>query len=142
MMMFQLLSGPTVLQENSSDVIMATGINSPSSPTSLAWYCVRSQPRRERLAISTLKQRYPLEICFPTIRYTKHSNNPGRNIESLFPGYFFAQFNSDESTRKVKYAQGVSHLVSCGDRLIEVRPNVIQEIKSITKNDMRLRAAA
>jgi len=114
---------------------METDINN-SSTAQKAWYCIRAQPRRERLATRTLAQRHAVELCFPTIRYPKEVNRRQRTIEPLFPGYFFARFNAAQLTRTIKYTQGVSNIVSCGNRLIAVDPGVIQEIKSITHNDI------
>ena len=114
--------------------MMELAMNTPPSK-SLAWYCVRTQPRREQLASNTLVQRYGIEVCAPTLRYPSHLKPRGRHTEPLFPGYFFARFNAAEYMRKVNYAQGVNTLVTRGHQLVEVHPTIIQDIQSITHND-------
>lgn len=57
-------------------------------------------------------------------------------MEPLFPGYFFAKFDPKFFTRRVKYAHGVGYILTRGERMIEVSPEIIEEIKKITHEEI------
>jgi len=68
-----------------------TDINSP------AWYCVRTQTKREHLAAKSLKQLEGVEAFCPRLKYRKATRR-GKIwwIEAMFPGYIFAFFARKE----------------------------------------------
>jgi len=75
-----------------------------------AWYCVRTQPKREAVAASQIAAR-GVEVFAPRIRFRRRT--PRGRVwfeESLFPGYIFARFDF-EMFRAVSSAVGVRGLV-------------------------------
>jgi len=68
-------------------------VKDPAVPPSLAWFCVRSQPKHEHIAAARLRES-GLEVFLPRIRFKKHSvRGPVWVTEALFPNYLFARFD-------------------------------------------------
>lgn len=108
-----------------------------------AWYCVRTQSKRENLASKALAQLEGVETFCPRLRYKKATRR-GKVwwIEAMFPGYIFARFSRIEMERAVVHTQGVMTLLKFGqevppipDRLIE---DLYQHIKDQESEDGEL----
>ncbi|MCX6875100.1 MAG: hypothetical protein NTW21_15010 [Verrucomicrobia bacterium] len=81
----------------------------------LAWFCVRTQTKREHIAAEHLRKLEGIEVFCPRMRYRKATRRGTVWwIEPLFPGYLLAKFNRAESERTVTYCQGVRGLVRFG----------------------------
>lgn len=99
------------------------------------WYCVRAQPRRERIAWNHLRSIEGLDVIFPRARYLRKSPQGKRWVlEALFPGYLFVQCPQHISTRALKYAMGVSYLVRRGQQLATLPQEAIDEILSLCQD--------
>ncbi|MGE9293911.1 MAG: transcription termination/antitermination protein NusG [Puniceicoccales bacterium] len=97
------------------------------------WYCLRTQPRRERIAWANLLELPEVEVLFPRARYQRKGPKGKRWVmEPLFPNYLFAKFDPMLQQRAVKYARGVSYLVKKGDELATVPEQVIADIAEIS----------
>ncbi|MEJ6582392.1 MAG: transcription termination/antitermination NusG family protein [Akkermansiaceae bacterium] len=86
-----------------------------------AWYVLRTQLKRERLAAANLRQLEGVEVFLPRLRYQKMTRR-GRVwwVEPLFPGYLLARFSLPEMGRVVTYSAGVSRIISFGADVPEV----------------------
>lgn len=94
------------------------------------WFCLRAQTKREHIAAACLHQNPKVEVFCPRVRFRKHtSRGPVWFVESMFPGYFFAQFEYASLNRWVRQAPGVSGFVQFGDRLGLLPDQLIGEIK-------------
>lgn len=81
------------------------------------WFCLRSQPKHEHIAAAYLRQIDGVEVLCPRIRYRKDTvRGPTWFNEALFPGYLFASFEFQTQFNKVRYAHGVSAVVTFGGR--------------------------
>lgn len=101
----------------------------------VAWFCLRSQPKHERIAAGHLRQ-IGIEVFNPRIRYARSTRNgPVEVVESLFPNYLFARFNWKTSLNLVHYAQGVSCIVHFGCRWPTVPDKIIEEIRRLVGPD-------
>lgn len=100
----------------------------------LPWFCIRSQPRRERIAWSQLTILPDVNVLFPRARYVRKGNKGKRLItEAIFPNYLFAQFDPKVNARAVGYARGVSYIVKKGEDFAEVPATVIAELDELTE---------
>lgn len=81
-----------------------------------AWYCVKTQTKREAIAATHLRELEGVEIFCPMLRYRKATRR-GKVwwVEAFFPGYLLARFDLERDERAVKYCQGVRGLVHFGD---------------------------
>ena len=81
----------------------------------LAWYCLRTQTKRENLAAAALREMGGIEVLSPRLRYKKATRR-GKVwwVEALFPGYILARFSLSEQERAVSYAKGVSRILRFG----------------------------
>jgi transcriptional antiterminator RfaH len=99
-----------------------------------AWYCVRSQPKREHIAAAHLRSALAagegVEVYCPRLRFEKMTRR-GRVwfTEALFPGYLFARFNLTAHQKIVTYAQGVTGIVRFGLKPTVVPDQAIQELR-------------
>jgi transcriptional antiterminator RfaH len=97
---------------------------------SRAWYCIRTQTKREHIAATILNQIENIEVFSPRISQVKKTRTgKKRFIEALFPGYFFAKFEYAAQFRIVMHSQGVSRIVELGDRKI-VPEHIIADLKA------------
>lgn len=99
--------------------------------SSVAWFCVRSQPRHEQIAARHLRQMKDVEVFNPLIRFARVTRNgPAWVTESLFPNYLFVRFDWKTSLPKVHYAPGVSGVVHFGTRWPSISEKVIEELRA------------
>ncbi|MBK1831030.1 hypothetical protein JIN77_09860 [Verrucomicrobiaceae bacterium R5-34] len=99
------------------------------SDDSPAWYCVRTQTKREHLAAKSLKQLEGIESFCPRLRYRKATRR-GKIwwVEAMFPGYIFAFFSRKQSERLVVHTPGVMKLLKFGDYVPEIKATFVAEL--------------
>ena len=86
------------------------------------WFCLRAQVKREHIAAACLRRHTEVTVFCPRVRFRKlTSRGPVWFVESMFPGYLFAQ---------VKQGTGVSGFVQFGDRLALLADELISEIRA------------
>lgn len=101
----------------------------PSSDQS-AWFCLKSQPRRERHARQCLETLPGVNPFAPTARYPRQSaKRKTLASEAVFPGYLFARFVPRDSARQVQYSQGVAYIVKRGDQLVALPDAILDELR-------------
>jgi transcriptional antiterminator RfaH len=92
------------------------------------WYAVHTKPRQESIAQSSL-QREGVETFYPKLRRKKTIRRKYRWVSGpLFPSYIFARFDLSKSWRLVKYATGVTNIVSFGGKPAAVEQSIIDAI--------------
>jgi transcriptional antiterminator RfaH len=112
------------------DYHAAGGTFVPTAETP-AWFCVRTQVRRETFAHAFLKKLEQVETFLPRIRYRGTGRRKGSWItEPLFPGYLFCRFALPHQFRAVSYSPGVSGLIRFGLHCPVVPVDVIQGLQS------------
>jgi transcriptional antiterminator RfaH len=74
------------------------------------WFCIKSKPRQEAVAVRNLKSIGEVEIFFPRVRRTQRGHEKNKEvIEPLFPGYLFVKFNPEDHQGTIKSTRGVLH---------------------------------
>jgi len=97
----------------------------------IAWYCVRSQPKREHIAAAQLCRLAGVEVFCPRTRIRRATRRGVVTfVEPLFPNYFFARFDFRTGFEKVRYSPSVSSLVHFGDKVPQVPDAVIEELRA------------
>jgi len=101
----------------------------PTDENEPAWYCVRTQTKREHLAAKSLKQLEGVETFCPRLRYKKATRR-GKVwwIEAMFPGYIFAYFSRPEKERAVVHTLGVMTLLKFGQHVPTISSLFIAEL--------------
>lgn len=103
-----------------------------SDSTENFWFCLKSKPRQEAVAVRNLKAVGEIDIFFPRIRRTRRGHEKNKEVvEPLFPGYIFVKFNPEDSQGTVKSTRGVLHLVSKNGKAVDVDHKVIDELKAL-----------
>jgi len=102
-------------------------LNLPSDEP--AWYCIRTQTKREHLAAKSLAQLENVQSFCPRLRYRKATRR-GKVwwVEAMFPGYIFAFFSRRASERDIVHTRGVMKLLKFGDYVPEVPATFIAEL--------------
>lgn len=97
---------------------------------SLAWYCVRTQPKHEHIAAATLTRTLSLEVFHPRLRLERATRRGVvRVVEPLFPGYLFVRCLLGERLDEIRYVNGVSSLVHFGQKIPVVPDPVVEELR-------------
>jgi transcriptional antiterminator RfaH len=95
------------------------------------WYCVRSKPKKERMASCNLESLHGLEVFCPQIRFQrKMVRGPVWFQEAMFPGYLFARFNLFEMKRLVSYSPGVLNIPVFDRKFVPVPDEVIESLRT------------
>jgi len=96
-----------------------------------AWYCVRTQTKREHIAANHLRELEGVEVFCPRLRYRKATRR-GKIwwVEPLFPGYVLAKFTLTEMERGVTFCQGVRGLVRFGAEIPPVPDAFVEALRT------------
>lgn len=108
----------------------------PVMPKRVAWFCIRSQQKHEKIAAGHLGQIEEVDVFSPRIRFPRSTQQgPVWVTESMFPNYLFARFDWQKSLARVHYAPGVKHIVHFGARWPTVPDEVIEELRAHLGSD-------
>jgi transcriptional antiterminator RfaH len=103
---------------------------------SFAWFCLRSQPKHEHIAVAHLRRDPAIEAFAPRVRFRRLSRlGAVWATEALFPSYFFARLDPAESLRRVHFCPGVRGIVHFGNRWPVIPVDVIEELRSVCGAD-------
>ena len=103
-----------------------------NAESSVAWFCLRSQPKHEHIAAEHLRRMEGVDVFNPRIRFPR-STSKGKVVvtEAMFPNYLFARFDWKTSLTRVHYAPGVSGVVHFGSKWPTVPDQAIEEIRAV-----------
>jgi transcriptional antiterminator RfaH len=100
------------------------------------WFCLRTQPKHEHLAATTLRRQAQIRCFSPRLRYPKATRR-GRVwfVEAMFPGYLFAEFVYPLQHRRVEHSPGINGIVHFGDYLATLDPQTMGALQEKTGED-------
>lgn len=100
------------------------------------WFCLKTQPKHEKLAASFLRSNAHLEVFSPVIRFQRMTVTGKKWFEeALFPGYIFGRFIYRTDFRLVASAMGVTKIVGFGGHPSVVDPAVIGELRQYVRDN-------
>jgi transcriptional antiterminator RfaH len=95
------------------------------------WYCLRSKPKKERMAASSLESLHGLVVFCPQIRFQRKTvRGPVWFQEAMFPGYLFARFDLFEMKRMVAYSPGILNIPMFDGKFVSVPDEVIESLRT------------
>ena len=104
--------------------------------SSAAWFCVKTQSKREHIAAAALRQNAEVAVFLPRIRFKKNtSRGPAWFTEALFPNYLFARFDFDACLRFVRHTRGVRGVVHFNEHWPSVPDEVIEGLRGFVEQD-------
>jgi len=104
----------------------------PNAGSSIAWFCLRSQPKHEHIAAEHLRRMEGVDVFNPRIRFSRSTSKGKVTVtEAMFPNYLFARFDWKTSLTRVHYAPGVSGVVHFGSKWPTVPDQAIEEIRTV-----------
>ena len=99
----------------------------------LPWYCLRSQPKHERIAALHLRKLAGIEVFAPLVRFERPSAR-GRGktwvTEAMFPSYLFARFDLAVRAREIRHAHGIRGIVQFGGDYPAVPAELVAQLQS------------
>jgi transcriptional antiterminator RfaH len=102
-----------------------------------AWYCLRTQHKREHITARNLSSQLSIQTYCPRISLVRKTKlGKKRFIEALFPNYMFARFDFHEAMRVVNFANGVTYIVHNGRKDPFIPDAVIEELQATTPDDL------
>jgi len=100
------------------------------------WYAIHTKPRGELLA-QTSFEREALETFYPKLKRRRTIRRVRRWVTGpLFPCYIFARFDPEKFLRLVKYANGVTNIVSFGGKPAIVDDGLIEVIRGHAEDNV------
>jgi len=105
--------------------------SSNSLITQLSWYCIRTQTKREHIAVGQLQRLEGVEVFCPRIRFRRKT--PRGKVwfeEALFPGYLFARFDFIPMFRAVSASVGVRGLVKFAGECAQVPDFIVETLRA------------
>lgn len=100
----------------------------------LRWYALRTKPRKEPEVEKRLSN-FRLEVFLPWLQSRRRVGTRYRwMLTPLFPGYLFCRLDVFVSGKAARYAPGVVDFVKFGNRIGEVRIDVIQGLRERCPN--------
>ena len=103
-------------------------------PDQPAWYCARTQTKREHIAAEHLRGLEEVEVFCPRLRYRKATRR-GKIwwVEPLFPGYLLVRFPLSRMERAVTFSQGIRGLVKFGRDVPAIPDGLVESLKHEVK---------
>lgn len=102
------------------------------TPSQVAWFCLRSQPKHEHIAAEHLRRMEGIEVFNPRIRFPRSTRTGKVTVtEAMFPNYLFARFDWKTSLTRVHYAPGISGVVHFGCKWPTVPDQAIDELRNL-----------
>ena len=94
------------------------------------WFCLRTQPKHERLAATTLRRQLEIPCFSPQLRF-KRATRRGAVwfVEAMFPGYLFAQFVYPLHYRRVQHSSGIRGFVHFGDYVATIDSDIVATLQ-------------
>lgn len=100
------------------------------------WFCLKTQPKHEKLAARFLRAQAGLEVFCPVLRFQRVTVSGKKWFEeALFPGYIFARFPYRTHFRLVASSMGVAKIVSFGGEPAVVAGEVIAELRQFARDN-------
>lgn len=104
--------------------------------TELLWFCLKTQPKHEKLAAQFLRTHADLEVFCPLLRFQRVTVTGKKWFEeALFPGYMFARFPYSTHFRLVASSMGVTKVVGFGGLPSVVADNIIDELRQFARDN-------
>jgi transcriptional antiterminator RfaH len=111
--------------------------------TELLWFCLKTQPKHEKLAAQLLRRQVDLEVFSPLLRFQRVTVSGKKWFEeALFPGYIFARFPYCTHFRLVASSMGVTKVVGFGGQPAVVEDNIIGELRQFARDNEVVQVSA
>ncbi len=100
------------------------------------WFCLRTQPKHEKMAAQFLRAKIGIEVFSPVLRFQRLTMRGKVWFEeALFPCYIFARFPFSTHYRLVASAMGVTKIVGFGGQPAVVDDRVIAELREFVRDN-------
>jgi len=99
--------------------------------TNTAWFCIRTQSKREHIAAAWLNRQKGIEVYLPRIRFRRTlKRGPVWFTNALFPNYLFARFDLAKWVQEIDCAPAVHGIVRFGAHCPTIPDAVIESLRA------------
>jgi len=99
-------------------------------PIHPAWFCLRTQQKREHIAAANLRLLNEVEVYNPQLQVRRRLPSGSVLVsEPLFPGYLLTRFALDPMLDLVRFTAGVKYLVQFGTYLAPIPAREVEQLK-------------
>ena len=100
------------------------------------WFCLKTQPKHEHLAATSLRRQLQIPCFAPRLRFRKATRRGAVwFVEAMFPGYLFAEFVYSKQHRPVEYSPGIQGVVRFGDQIATLDLSTITSLREKAGED-------
>ena len=104
------------------------------------WYCLRTQPKREHIAMAHIAKQADLDAFCPRVRFQRLT--PRGKVwftEAMFPSYIFARFDWATQFRQVNGTLGVNGILRFGEFYPPIPDSMVEELKAhLDESDLKV----
>ena len=106
----------------------------------LQWYCLRTQPKREHIAMAHIAKEPDLEAFCPRVRFQRlTARGKVWFTEAMFPNYIFARFDWERQFRQVNGMLGVNGVLHFGEFYPPIPDAMITELREyLDESDLKV----
>jgi transcriptional antiterminator RfaH len=95
-----------------------------------AWYCARTKPKHEHIAVANLRKNLNLEVFHPRLRIERATRRGVMRVsEPLFPCYIFFRCIIEEKLGEIQRTNGVNTVVHFARQIPKIADTVIEELR-------------
>ena len=100
------------------------------------WYCLRTAPKKERIAAHHVRYEGGADVFCPYVRYSKNTRRGQSHfVEALFPGYLFIYTDLQYGLRHILSMHGVTGVVKYGNFIPSMSESLISELRERLGDD-------
>lgn len=104
------------------------------------WYCLRTQSKREHIAMAHFAKASDLEAFCPRVRFQRLTPR-GKVwfVEAMFPNYIFARFDWEQQFRQVNSMLGVTGVLHFGEFYPAIPDRIVTELREyLDESDLKV----
>lgn len=104
------------------------------------WFCLRTQPKREHVAVAHIAKESDFETFCPRVRFQRLTAR-GKIwfTEAMFPGYLFARFRWEQDLRRIQSMLGITGVLHFGEYYPAIADRFIDELRDhLDESDLKV----
>lgn len=115
-----------------------------SDNTQKKWFCLRTQTKREHIAVAHIAKESDFQTFCPRVRFQRlTARGKVWFTEAMFPGYLFARFDWEKDLRRVNSMLGISGVLHFGEYYPSIAESFIEDLRGhLDESDLKVFANA
>ena len=117
-----------------------TAVTDAAADNLRKWFCLRTQTKREHVAVAHIGKESDFETFCPRVRFQRlTARGKVWFTEAMFPGYLFARFDWEKDLRHIQSMLGISGVVHFGEYYPAIADQFLQDLRDhLDKSDLKV----